>query len=97
MKAVPLDTRMAELEGLLARYDASLKFETGTGCAWSGELRLTLTNPPGKPSRSVTFYAVGGMSPNDLAGGLLADVLLWLSESHQEPLPPPYWLTGSTS
>lgn len=85
-------TALAQLEEMLEQYDADLKFNVASGCAWSGQLRLTLTNPDNAPSRSITFYSAGGLGPEDLAERLLADVQEWLAESDVEPLPVPDWM-----
>jgi hypothetical protein len=58
---------------------------------WSGELRLTLTNPDSAPSRSMTFYSVAGARPDDVARALLDDCATLLAESGVEPLPVPEW------
>jgi hypothetical protein len=34
---------------------------------WSGALRLTFMDAVGEPSRSIVFYAVGGVDPEDVA------------------------------
>jgi hypothetical protein len=82
-------TAVERLDDLLGRYDADLRFEAASECAWSGQVRLTLTNPANAPSRSITFFSVGGVGPEDVAEALLKDVEQWLRESGQEPLPVP--------
>jgi hypothetical protein len=80
------------LNDLLYRYDADFKCDVGTGAAWSGTLRLTLTDPPQRPSRSITFHATGGADPEDVAERCLDDADEWLAESDTEPMPVPEWL-----
>jgi hypothetical protein len=63
-----------ELDDLLDRFDADVRIEGGSGCAWSGQVRLTLTEPPNAPSRSMTFHSVGGAAPDDVGARLLDDV-----------------------
>src|SRR5947208_4401542 len=75
-----------KIDGLLEQYDGDLKIETASDCAWSGQLRLTLTNPIGRPSRSIVFYSVGGSDPRDVAERLLADVREWLATGAIEPI-----------
>jgi hypothetical protein len=81
-----------DVDELLARYDSSLRFEIASACDWSGELRLTLTDPENAPSRSVTFFSAGGGDPEEVAHAVLADAVAWLAESDQQPLPVPEWL-----
>jgi hypothetical protein len=85
-------TAIEDLEELLAQYDADLEFSIASESAWDGQLRLTLTDPPGAPSRSITFYSVGGASPEDVARRLLEDARAWLAESDMKPLPVPEWM-----
>ncbi|SRR6266704_6340709 len=68
-----------KIDGLFEQYDGDLKIETASECAWSGQLRLTLTNPIGRPSRSIVFYSVGGSDPSDVAERLMTDVREWLA------------------
>lgn len=82
---------LEQLEALLDRYDADLKFDVATACCWSGTFRLTLTDPKNAPSRSITFHSAGGSSPEQLAEVLLKDVEAWLAEGG-EPMPVPDWL-----
>ncbi|HEX5376335.1 MAG TPA: hypothetical protein VFW48_09265 [Solirubrobacterales bacterium] len=92
MASKPSDA-MERLENLVHTYDADLEFATCTGAAWSGELRLTLTNPEGAPSRSMVFYKAGAGYPEEAAEALLADAESWIAEGG-EPMPPPPWLLG---
>ena len=84
-----------ELDDLLEKFDADARFEVGSGSMWSGEIRLTLTNPDNAPSRSMTFYSVGANDPAEAATALLADVAEWLTTSGVEPLGVPVWKDGS--
>jgi hypothetical protein len=59
---------------------------------WSGTLRLTLTDPESQPSRSMTFYAVAGGEPEDVARRCLDDADQWMAESGTEPMPVPEWM-----
>lgn len=79
---------MEELEDLLEKYDGTATFVVASQCAWSGEVRFTLTNPDGCPSRSVCFYATGGQGPYDLTVKLLDDITAWLKDSGVTPLSP---------
>jgi len=58
------------------------------------DLRLTLTDPPAQPSRSIAFYTTGALDPNDAACELVDDAASWLSESSVQPLPAPDWTGG---
>jgi hypothetical protein len=80
------------LDDLLDTYDGAVRIECASRCAWSGEIRLTLAEPEGAPSRSITFRAVGGALPETVAERLLADVRDWLATSRATPLPPPPWM-----
>lgn len=80
------------LDDLLEQYDAAFTCEVATGCAWSGELRLVLTNPDRQPSRSMTFYKAGGADPEDIAQKVYADAVHWMRETGTEPMPVPDWL-----
>ena len=82
------------VDEILERYDSSIELTCVSGSAWSGELRLTLTNPEGAPSRSMTIYSSGGSDPAEVAQALLDDATAWFAESGQEPLPVPDWLWG---
>lgn len=82
-----------EIEELLAVYDGDLEITVASECCWSGQLRLTLTDPMDAPSRSITFYSVGGGSPEMVAARLLDDFKAWLEDSSDAPLPPPDWKT----
>jgi hypothetical protein len=86
-----MPSAIERLEELLEQYDGDLTFEGGTGYAWSGTFRLTLTDPPNAPSRSITFYAAGGTGPAHCARRLLVDVQDWLATSGQVPMPVPDW------
>lgn len=87
-------TALERLEEIVQQYDADLEFKVACACAWSGQLRLTLTNPDMAPSRSITFYSTGGFDPEEVAAALLADVQTWLAETEEKPLPVPDWVTG---
>ena len=80
------------VDDMFARYDAAIDIKGTTGCAWEGQLRLTLTNPTSEPSRSMTIYSAGGGDPEEVAEALLADAEAWIAESGQQPLPPPAWM-----
>jgi len=80
------------LDSLLDLYDADFKAAACSGSAWGGRLRLTLTNPDGAPSRSMTFYSVGKADPEGVAIAVLDDARLWMRESGITPLPLPSWL-----
>ena len=77
------------VDEMLNRYDAHVDINCGTAYVWSGQLRLTLTNPENAPARSMVFFSAGGGDPEDVAEALLADAEAWLAESQQEPLLPP--------
>ena len=81
-----------EIEGLLDRYDASVRFDCGSESAWSGELRLTLTYPLTSPSQSIVFHTVAESNPARAARTLLDAADQWIRESHVEPLPVPAWM-----
>jgi hypothetical protein len=83
---------VAEVEELLDRYDADITLKCASACAWEGQLRLTLTDPEGAPSRSVAFYSAGGAHPVDVTEALLDDCRAWLAESGVEPMPVPAWM-----
>jgi hypothetical protein len=83
---------MEQVEALLERYDSDIRFECASACAWEGQLRLTLTDPEGAPSRSIAFYSAGGSGPEEVAAALLADCGAWLRESGVEPMPVPAWM-----
>jgi hypothetical protein len=78
------------IEMLFRRYDGHLELEVASRCCWSGELRLTVSDPTNAPARSIVFYSMAGASPEDVAERLLADVHDWLAEGYV-PLPPPYY------
>jgi hypothetical protein len=80
-----------ELAQLLDAYDSDFKVVIASTTAWSGQLRLTLTNPDDAPSRSITFYAVAGASPEEVARAVLDDARRWLAEN-PPPLPVPDWM-----
>ena len=82
-----------QLEGFLERYDGHLEFTIASEAAWAGELRMTVTNPDNRPSRSVTFYSVGGLDPERVAVALVADFEDWLASSGETPMPVPDWMT----
>lgn len=79
------------VDDLLAIHDGDVHLECASACAWSGRIRLTLTDPEGAPSRSIAFHSVGGATPEVVAARLLADVEDWLATSGVRPLPAPPW------
>lgn len=79
------------IEDLLDTYDGEIQIKLASERAWSGQIRLTLTDPEGAPSRSMTFFSAGGIDPEAVAEHLLADVADWLSTSGVTPLPAPPW------
>ena len=81
-----------ELDDLLNTYDADIEFSCSTASAWGGTLRLTLTDPPGAPSHSITFHTTGAAHPPRAARVLLDEAAKWLSESGVEPMPVPEWM-----
>jgi hypothetical protein len=84
-------TSIELIETLLEKYDGSFRLSVGTECCWGGELRLTMTNPPLAPSRSITFYACAGAGPEDIATALYKDYLAWIDSLptySTRPLPP---------
>lgn len=81
-----------EIATLLERYDGDAKFEVGSLSAWSGEIRLTLSDPLNAPARSIAFYSVGNADPWDAATAVLADLKEWLETSGVEPMPVPEWM-----
>jgi hypothetical protein len=82
---------LEQLDEWMQDHDASLKFTGGTGCCWSGELRVTLTDPPSEPARSITFYTTAKDGPYDAAAELLVELHRWLGEGGA-PMPRPEWL-----
>lgn len=90
-KETDLDSPWDRVDDLLERYDGSVRIIGASECAWSGELRLTLTDPDNAPSRSMTFFSVAHADPEDVAVDLLTDCELWMLESETEPLPVPDW------
>jgi len=87
-----MTTPWEKLDEVLAAYDADFKVDIGTASCWSGQLRVTLTNPEGKPSRSVTFFSAGQAWPEDVATEVLADLERCLDEWGIEPMAPPDWM-----
>jgi hypothetical protein len=83
-------TACEQVVELLDRYDGDFECNVGTACAWGGTLRLTITDPPGVPSESVTFHSVGQLDPEGVAEAVLAAAQLRL-DGGLEPLPPPDW------
>ena len=84
----------ARLERALQTHDADFEATIGSGSAWSGRLRLTLTDPDDAPSRSVMFYSVGGAGPEAVAARVLDDAEAWMRESGTVPMPVPDWIVG---
>jgi hypothetical protein len=82
-----------DLHELLDRFDADAHFAVGSESMWSGELRLTLTNPDGAPSRSMTFFSVAANDPTEAARALVDDANEWLATSGVQPMPVPDWRT----
>lgn len=76
-----------ELDRVLGTYDAAFDVNVGSRYVWSGQLRVTLTNPRHEPSRSMTFFSAGGSSAERVAEAVLGDFARWLDESGVEPLP----------
>src|SRR2546430_17026106 len=66
------------VDDLTEQFDATAKIEGGSGCAWSAEIRLTLTNPEEAPSRSIAFWTTGHAGPEQAVTALLDDVKTWL-------------------
>jgi type IV pilus biogenesis protein CpaD/CtpE len=91
MTGQPAETVWDAIDDLLETYDGDIRLTCESKCAWSGQIRLTLTDPEGAPSRSIAFHAVGGAVPEHVAERLLADVRDWLATSGVEPLPAPPW------
>lgn len=87
-------TAIEQLRALLDWYDGDLNFEVGSGCMWSGQLRLTLTDPDNAPSQSITFYGAGGSGPEEVAEEICGAVHAWLPTAETEPLPVPDWKRG---
>src|SRR6187551_3722951 len=80
------------IDDLLDTYDGVVRIECASRCAWSGEIRLTLSEPQDAPARRISFQAVGGALPETVAERLLAGVRDWLATSDARPLPPPPWM-----
>lgn len=80
-----------EVDDLLATYDAAIRCESASASTWTGELRLTLTDPQRAPSRSITFYVVGHDEPTTVARELLDDSAAWIAAGG-EPMPVPAWM-----
>ena len=87
----PAKTVWDAIDDLLEACDGDVHIQCASESAWSGQIRLTLTDPEGAPSRSITFHSIGGAVPEDVAERLLADVQDWLTTSGVRPLPPPPW------
>ena len=85
-------TRPVPIDDLLETYDGDVRIECASQCAWSGEIRLTLADPEGAPSRSISFQSIGGALPERVAERFLADVRDWLATSDVKPLPAPPWM-----
>jgi len=88
----PPKTVWDAIDDLLETYDGDVRIECASQCAWSGEIRLTLADPEGAPSRSISFQSIGGALPERVAERLLADVRDWLATSDVKPLPAPPWM-----
>jgi hypothetical protein len=88
----PARTVWHVIDDLLETYDGDVHIQCASRCAWSGEIRLTLAEPEGAPSRSISFRSVGGALPETVAERLLADVRAWLATSDVKPLPTPPWM-----
>lgn len=73
---------------LLERLDGDVTVETGSESMWSGQLRLTLTDPKGAPSRSMAFYVVACENPDQVIALLCMDAQKWMRETGVEPLRP---------
>ena len=86
-----------EVDDLLNRYDSDLKLCCASRCAWGGTLRVTLTDPRGAPSRSITFHSVGGGEPEDVARRLIDDFHAWHAETGTDPMDVPEWMDGPES
>jgi hypothetical protein len=82
------------IDDLLDAYDGVVRIECASRCAWSGEIRLTLSEPEGAPARRISFQSIGGALPETVAERLLADVRAWLATSDVKPLPAPPWMVG---
>lgn len=80
------------LDELLARYDAAFTVDVASATAWAGQLRVTLTDPPHGPSRSITFYAAGAPSASVVAARCLDDFVNWLADTDSPPMPVPDWM-----
>jgi hypothetical protein len=76
------------LDLLLDRYDGDITLDRHSESAWGGSLRLGLTNPRGRPARSIVFFAVGGSQAADVIQRLLDDAHEWLASSGVTPLRP---------
>lgn len=81
-----------ELDRVLAAYDSDFEVSVATACAWSGQLRITITNPEGQPSRSLVFFSAGQASAEGVAQMVLDDLERCLEEGGVKPLPPPTWM-----
>jgi hypothetical protein len=68
------------IEELLDACDGHLELVVAAECAWSGELRIGLANPPNAPARSVVFFSAGGEDPLEVAHRLMAAYEAWRSE-----------------
>lgn len=90
--AHPVKTVWDMIDDLLNTYDGQVHVECVSRCAWMGEIRLTLADPEGGPSRSIAFHSYGGAFPENAAERVLADVQDWLATSDVKPLPAPPWM-----
>jgi hypothetical protein len=82
-------TALKQLEALVHRFDADLRFEVASRTAWSGTLRFATTDPESDPSRSITFHSAGAADPEEVAAALLIDARRWLAEVETQPIPVP--------
>jgi hypothetical protein len=62
-------------------WEWGLDIDTGTACAWSAELRVTLNpNSPDGPDRSLVTFATGGADPAEVAVRARTAMRGWLRE-----------------
>jgi hypothetical protein len=79
-KQVIPKTIWKQIDALLKRYDGHLEIDPGfLKGHWQGELRLGLTNPLGRPARSIVFYIMGDSSRERVAYRLLQDTKRWMA------------------
>jgi hypothetical protein len=62
-------------------WDFGIRAETGSGCAWSAEVRVT-RQPYRKdgPERSLVTFSAGAATPDEAVATAIADIMEWLGD-----------------